>query len=260
MVRRKYADDSAIQNKIDDLFTYRKIKELIQLGQLTKNKAWISQLYQIQTQIYLLDAYLETNWDLEPAQISAYWSGIMAALEQIGYTGKRAEKLVTEIRRYEKIETDCRRNKWPTRVDNKSFYTTKSCDVRLIRHLVYAAAPDLKWHWKENVWKYYDLITEINDDVADVMEDVDTYNGNRYLISILRKGIRKTTSRYADFIEEVTVKANSFFAHHPKQERDHQLHEWIILRSQETLQLLHDSASQLDIAQLANAKVLRYMT
>lgn len=260
MVRRKYVDDHAIKNKIDDLFAYRKINELIQLGNLSKNKAWINHLYHIQTEIYLLDAYLESNWELDPMQISLFWSGIMGALDQIGYTGKRADKLVREIRQYEKIETDCRKDKWPTRVDPKSFYTTKSCDVRLIRHLVYAAAPELQLHWKENVWTYYDLITEINDDVADVMEDVDTYNGNRYLISILRKGIRKTTSRYADFIEEVTRKANSFFAQHPKQERDHQLHEWIIVRSQETLQLLTDSAEQLDILRLATAKVLRYMS
>lgn len=260
MVRRKYADDSAIKSKIDELFEYRKIKELIQLGNLSRKKTWINQLYHIQTQIYLLDAYLESQWVLEPSQISQYWKGIMDALETIGYTGKRAEKLVAEIRRYEKIETDCRHDKWPTRVNNKAFYTTKSCDVRLIRHLVYEAAPELKLHWKENVWKYYDLITEINDDVADIVEDLETFNGNRYLISILRKGIRKTTSRYAAFIEEVTRKANSFFAKHPKQERDHLLHEWILVRSQETLELLHDTAMKVDVSYLAKAKVLPYMS
>jgi hypothetical protein len=259
MVKKKYADADAITTKINELFEYRKITELIQIGQLARDKVFIRHLYHIQTQIYLLDAYLESHWELDPQQISQYWSGIMDSLAEIGYSGKRAEKLVREIRQYERIESDCRKQKWPTRVPFAEFYTTKSCDVRLIRHLVYEAAPTLASHWKETVWKYYDLITEINDDVNDVHEDVDTYNGNRYLISILRKGLPKTTKRYSRFIDKVTAKANAFFESHPSQEKDQHLHEWILTRAVETKALLNDAASTLDLDHMAKAKLLAYM-
>ena len=259
-MRKKYVDDQAITTKIDALFSYRKISDLIRLGGLSSNKPLIRHLYNIQTQIYHLDAYLESNWKLDEHKLDQYWQSIMQSLEAIGYSGKQGNKLVAEIRQYERIEKDCRRDKWPTRVPFADFYTTKSCDVRLIRHLVYEAAPALTAHWKENVWKYYDLITEINDDVSDLYEDIDTYNGNRYLVSMLRKGIHKTTKRYAGFIEKVTEKANDFFEKHPRQERDRHLHEWILTRSTETLTLLDDTARNADSARLSKARILEYMT
>src|SRR5690349_3086272 len=112
VVKQKFADADAVTTKINELFEYRKINELIHLGQLARNKDFIRHLYHIQTQIYRLDAYLESHWELDPLAINEYWTGIMASLDEIGYSGKRARKLVREIRDYERIESDCRKGKW----------------------------------------------------------------------------------------------------------------------------------------------------
>lgn len=259
MVKKKYADDQAVMHKIRALFEYRKITELLHLSHLHKNKEWVAHLYHIQYQIYLLDAYLESHWQLDKAELKKFWQGIHASLQEIGYTKPQRNHLLREIRQYERIEKNCRKDKWPTRISYKAFYTTKSCDVRLMRHLIYAAAPQLKEIWKEEVWKYYDLITEINDDISDLKEDVSTYNGNRYLISILRKGIGKTNHRYKRHIRKITQKADRFFKAHPKQERDHLLHDWILLRSKETTALLEQPADPIDTDHLASALLLAYM-
>ena len=195
MVKSKYGNDTALRKKIDELFEYRKITELLRLGLLDKNKKFVSHLIDIQTQIYMLDAYLESNWELDKEKLATYWSAIQTSLESLGYEKDQHDKLLSEIRQYEKIERRCRKDKWPTDVPFKEFYTTKSCDVRLMRHLIYEAAPSLKDTWKESVWTYYDLVTEVNDDIHDMEEDVTTYNGNRFLISILRKGLKKNAEQ-----------------------------------------------------------------
>jgi Asp-tRNA(Asn)/Glu-tRNA(Gln) amidotransferase C subunit len=259
MVRKKYSEEGALNQKINALFEYRKLNELLRLGQLDQNKKFIDHLVHIQTQIYKLDAYLESHWKLEEEELNRYWDGIQSSLEALGYEIKEHPELLKDIRRYERIEQQCRADQWPTKVSFKKFYTTKSCDVRLIRHLIYAAAPVLKEHWKESIWTYYDLITEINDDVADLEEDLQTYNGNRFLISILRKGKQKTEKSYRKFIQKATENAEQYFKKHPKQEQHHELHDWIISRSEETLTLLEMTMNHSDIEHLSSALVLQHM-
>lgn len=259
MLQHKFKDENILQEKIHDLFEYRKLYELIRLAGLEKDKLWISHLNQIQTQIYHLDAYLESAWELDREKLSMCWEGIYKALAGLGYSAKKSKKLLKEIRMYEKIEMQCRQNKWPTRVSMDDFYTTKSCDVRLIRHLIYEAAPEISHEWHESTWRYYDLITEINDDVSDVFEDLQTYNGNRYLISVLRKGAHRTNQKYHDYISGVVRKANRFFKHHPKQEHNRKLHDWIIQRSKETQSLLVEMSSRMHHEQLGQSLLLQQM-
>jgi len=259
MVKKKYSEAGALKGKINDLFEYRKLNELLRIGQLDQNKKFIDHLFHIQTQIYLLDAYLESHWDLDEKELKKYWDGIRSSLYDLGYGANLQDDLLKDIRRYERIEQQCRQDKWPTKVSFKKFYTTKSCDVRLIRHLIYTASPILKSTWKEDIWTYYDLITEINDDIADVEEDLQTYNGNRFLISILRKGIRKTSKSYRKFIDSVAADADQYFKKHPKQEQHHELHEWISNRSKETIELLDAAMNRSDIEHLSSALILQHM-
>ncbi len=259
MVRKKFTDDAEVVAKIQALFDYRKLTELMQLGKLGGNTPWNDHLRHIQYQIYQLDAYLEGHWELDREAIRKFRQGILSALGGLGYTEDQAKALIREIRRYERIERDCREDRWPTRISFRKFYTTKSCDVRLMRHLIYTAAPSLQEMWKEKAWRYYDLITEINDDVADIEEDVSTYNGNRFLISILRKGLPKTIHAYTRYIGKITKKANAYFETHPRQERDQHLHEWTLIRAEETLALLEKTKKTLDIAFVSSALVLHHM-
>jgi hypothetical protein len=259
MVKKKYSDQDALKDKINQLFEYRKLNELLRIGQLDQNAKFIAHLFDIQTQIYMLDAYLESHWVLEEDELKKYWGGIQSSLEALGYPTPDHHDLLKDIRRYERIEQQCRLDEWPTKVSFKKFYTTKSCDVRLIRHLIYAASPALKENWKERIWTYYDLITEINDDIADLEEDLQTYNGNRFLISILRKGMHPTEKSYRKFIKKVGQTADDYFKQHPKQERHHELHDWINHRKKETLELLDTTMRQADIEHLSSALVLPYM-
>lgn len=259
MAKSKYGDTDAVRKKIEELFAYRKLNELLRIGLLDKNKKFVNHLVDIQTQIYMLDSYLEGHWELDKEKLKSYWDAIKASLRSLGYEDDEYEDLLKNIRQYEKIERQCRKDKWPTEVSFKKFYSTKSCDVRLIRHLIYQAAPSLKETWKESVWTYYDLITEINDDIADMEEDVSSYNGNRFLISILREGLKKTESRYEKFIGKAVKKANTYFEKHPKQEQHHELHDWIIMSSKETLDLLKSTVAKADIEHLSTALILKHM-
>src|SRR6187402_453188 len=137
MVKKKYTGEKEIRDKIKALFEYRKLTTLIHKAGLHKVPGFVAQLTELQYRIYLLDAYLESNWVLEKVNLQALWDDIIAALEVLVPSKKEANSLLNEIREYERIEKNCRRNKWPTQERFKKFYTTKSCDVRLIRNLIY---------------------------------------------------------------------------------------------------------------------------
>ncbi|HSF90270.1 MAG TPA: hypothetical protein VLA46_12685 [Saprospiraceae bacterium] len=238
MAKKKYTGEPEIRHKIEELFTYRKLIGLLQQGGLDKDKVFYEHLVDIQYQIYLLDAYLEGAWDLDKAALASCWEKIKDSLSKLNYSSTQIDQLLREIREYERIERNCRKGKWPTKVSFRKFYTTKSCDVRLIRHLIYDAQPELKRVWKEKDWTYYDLITEMNDDIADVVEDLNTYNGNRFLISVLRKGSVKTEKQYRAYMEKTTSKAKEYFKKHGDAGDNQQLYTWTMERSVETLDLL----------------------
>lgn len=259
MVIKKYSNEKSIRNKIHQLFDYRKISELLLRSGLDKNKSFTGQLTDIQYRIYLLDAYLEGQWELNKPERKSYWESMTLALSNLNYSEKEIYSLLEEVRDYERIEINCRKNKWPDRVPFRQFYTTKSCDVRLIRHLIYDAYPGLQAIWKEAAWIYYDRITEINDDLSDVPEDLKTYNCNRFLISILRKGSKKTTRQYRDYLIKVTDQANAYFKAHPHKGEHEILNEWTSLRSKETIQLLEHMIETTDPELYSDAILLEHM-
>jgi len=167
--------------------------------------------------------------------------------------------MITEIEDYEEIEKNCRKQKWPTKESMKKFYITKSCDVRLIRQIIYKAHPQLQDLWKEEAWKYYDIITEINDDIADVHEDVHSYNGNRFLISLLRKGLDKTHKEYLGYLADITAKAAEYFDDHPNRGKNKQLASWTGARSRETAKLLESISNSKTLDKLSSSLLLAQM-
>ncbi|MEP6793670.1 MAG: hypothetical protein ABJB16_05040, partial [Saprospiraceae bacterium] len=181
MATHKYPAEKATKEKIKELFTYRRLTDLMSLSNMAKDEKFANHLIDVQYQIYMLDGYLESQWEIHKKDLIGYWDAIKDSLRQMGYKKKQISSLVKEIEEYQQIERNCRKDIWPTSVSFKNFYTTKSCDVRLIRHLIYKSHIDLENLWKEKAWAYYDMITEINDDIADLEEDIKTYNGNRFL-------------------------------------------------------------------------------
>jgi hypothetical protein len=235
----KQTNKNAIQKKIRDLFAYRRLTDLFRTCGLDEDHPFVLDLYTLQYQIYLLDAYLESTWELDKTKLEEHWEGIRSAFAPFPFSDKKIHALLKEIRDYERIETDCRQRRWPTEVSFKKFYTTKSCDVRLIRHLLYTVHPELSQFCDEKSWVYYDLITEINDDITDVYEDLKTFNANRYLISILRKGHLRTRESYADFISRVAHQAEVYFKRNHEIGENALLFEWTADRVLETMDLLH---------------------
>lgn len=259
MVKKKYAGEKEIRDKIKLLFGYRKLTDALDLSGLSLDRHFVDQLYTLQFKIYLLDAYLEGHWDLDPKELQGYWKEIIDVLASMGFSPGDIKGLVEEIRAYEKIERRCRIDEWPTRISFDSFYTTKSCDVRLNRRLIYMTHPDLNNVWKEKAWKYYDLITEINDDIEDIHEDLATYNANRFLISVLRKGMRKTARQYEAYLLKTTDRAIAYFEKHRKTGRHDQLFTWTLERSQETIQLLHHTIENTDPEIVSRSYLLPHM-
>lgn len=245
--------------KITTLFRFRRITDLLKAGSLYEDKEFVANLINVQYQIYMLDSYLEGQWDLKKKQINQYWNRIFSALESMGYSTKEIAPMVREIEMYEKIECDCRKDKWPTKRSMKEYYTVKSCDVRLIRHLIYKAKPELKQLWKEKSWKPFDLITEVNDDVADIKEDLKTYNVNRYLISILRKGGEKTHKQYQSFLQKNILKAKDLFETNSEYGKNKILGKWTTDRGSQTLRLLERTARAKIMDELSGSLLLEKM-
>ena len=238
MVVQKYQVEKATIDKIKKLFAHRKLSNLLKASGLASNKEFVSDIINVQYQIYMLDGYLESQWELDKKKIALLWEAIEASLEAMGFSRKQISSMTKEIKDYERIERNMRKDKWPTKESFKDFYTTKSCDVRLVRHLIYNAFPDLGATWKEKAWRFYDIITEINDDIADVEEDILTLNGNRFLISVLRKGLDKTYNQYKEYLTVVSQKANAYFEEKADQGKNKQLIAWTMDSSLQTLKLL----------------------
>lgn len=260
MTTHKYPVEEATKEKIRELFAYRRLSDLLSLSNMAKDVKFAQHLIDVQYQIYMLDGYLESQWEIHKKDLREYWDAINSSLHQMGYKKKQISSLVTEIEEYQRIERDCRKDKWPTSVSFKKFYTTKSCDVRLIRHLIYQSHHDLENLWKEKSWVYYDLITEINDDIADLEEDIRTYNGNRFLISILRKGAEKTRNDYEQYLRNLTEKSSVYFEGKLHKGKNKQLAIWTESRSKETIRLLHAKFNSKVMDQLSEALLLGHMS
>lgn len=259
MSSKKYPVEKTTIDKIKNLFAYRRLSDLLRTSGLNKDKEFITDLINVQYQIYMLDGYLESQWDLDKKELGKFWEAIYASLDSMGYKKKEIARMVSEIDDYERIERNCRKDKWPTKVSLKEFYVTKSCDVRLIRHLIYLAHPDLQKMFKESAWEYFDIITEINDDIADVEEDINTFNGNRFLISILRKGADKTYKQYHDYLVSISGKAKEYFNERGDRGKNRQLAKWVNDRSIETLKLLDSRIHSKSIDKLSASLLLPYM-
>jgi len=259
MASKKYPVEKATKEKISQLFAYRRLTDLLNVSGMVKDQEFVNHLIDVQYQIYMLDVYLESHWEINKKELEIYWEAIKISLTHMGCKKKQISSLISEIEEYQQIEKNCRKDKWPTKESFKKFYTTKSCDVRLIRHLIYKAHPDLEKMWSEDTWIYYDLITEIHDDIADVEEDIKTFNGNRFLISILRKGADKTLEEYEQYLTRISEKAKAYFEDKKDQGKNKQLAGWILARSKETIKLLNTKINSKTMDKISESLLLAHM-
>ena len=142
--------------------------------------------------------------------MSPYWSEVRSHLYQFGYKNDATEKLLYRLKIYEEAEINIRDNKFPSSKQIRPFYYFKSCDVKLIRDIIYDKYPDLKFLVPKIQWIMFDFLTEIIDDVEDEIEDRTVYNGNRFLFSLYSKGVDQTISEYQNFVSKIEKSFNNF--------------------------------------------------
>jgi len=196
-----------LYKKIDELFIYRKFPELLdQAGEQYKGHDLIKKLAKLQETIYFLDHHLESNWEVKKKNLKPYWKEIYAALTDLGVKKSDHDDYCKLIYKYQKHELYLRENKLPIRFNIEFYYYFKSCDVKLLRRIIYDHFPRLKSRYSLADWRYFDLITEVNDDVEDVFEDQFTINGNYFLIGHFSKGSDWAKKAMSGFIKEIAKK------------------------------------------------------
>jgi hypothetical protein len=195
--------DKNLRKKINDLFEYREFPKLYELGRLDKIELFNfnENLINLQAQIYYLDAYLESHWKINQNDKSKKWKAIQHALSAFGIPKAYHTEYLRNILKYEKHELQLRLNLMPTRLDTEYYYYYKSCDVKLMRRLIYEKLPTLKKYFALSDWRYFDLVTEINDDATDLKEDLDTVNGNMILIAYHELGKEATVDYFNNFLD-----------------------------------------------------------
>ena len=231
-----------LRKKIIELFEYRQLPELIRFGGQAWNDDYYERLIDLQFHIYKLDHELETHWDVDMSVISQRWEKIYEALEALKIPSNLHDRYCRHIYKYQKHELDIRNKKLPTRLSMEYFYFYKSCDVKLLRKIIYKNNPELSKTIKESQWRLFDLVTEINDDVEDLQEDLSTINGNRFLISLKQFGKDKTKQIFSDFLKDVAARnLNNSISF-----ENINLNKWTATQVSQTLELLEVQVNEFD--------------
>lgn len=195
--------------KIEDLFHYRRLPELMSIGNKTLDSDFYRKLVILQDLIYDLDQVLEHTWRVEPKDLEKCWQAINQQLLAMDVPEAELELYTRVLKQYETHELKLREVGWIQSVNLKDFYSVKTCDVKLIRRLIYDRYPQLDKMIPLPDWETFDLITEVNDDVEDFREDFNTFNGNLFLISTIIHGVEKTAGRFEQFLTDTYLNASS---------------------------------------------------
>jgi hypothetical protein len=199
--------DNQLVDKIKQLMHYRKLPDIIDLVEQTgKNKReLLSHLIEIQKAIYHLDHVLESEWNIIHSSLDIKWKSIYRALESAGVESSVHDEYCRHIYKYQKHELEQREGKSLLRLSMEYFYFYKSCDVKLLRRIIMDRYPELRTMFPIADWRWFDLVTEVNDDVEDVFEDMGTNNGNRFLLSVQKFGLEEAYQLFTKFLSEIKV-------------------------------------------------------
>lgn len=256
-----HINETELLKKIFDLFEYRLFPELLTLAGVQDMEAhrFLEALARLQASIYHLDAHLESNWETRHEALAYHWAQIVSRLSDMGVDRARAGEYLNHIRKYEKHELELRQGKSPLRFDMEYFYFYKSCDVKLLRRLIYEHFQLTPAAGRLADWRYYDLVTEVNDDVEDLFEDLTFINGNRFLISLIIKGKQDTRNTFVTFLSEVDAKS------HERAKTAGPYYREVIMpltarRITETSSLLEQRLNEITAKQLSESRLFKHQT
>lgn len=202
---------NSIAEKIDLLFKGRRLLDQCELLGTPNTDKLLTQIKNLQFDIYRLDKYFENNWILSSEEISFCWTNILRSVEKISGKKQSSETLVQDIRAYQKLEEQIRNPKGYSIPDLFSYYHLKTCDVRLARLLI-AQKSNQSLIVKDflRAWDYYDLLSEPCDDLEDLGEDLSTFNGNRFLLGLSLAGLQRTFREYLSFRDQILARINKY--------------------------------------------------
>jgi hypothetical protein len=252
----KHIDAEKLRQKIEDLFEYRLFPDLFQscgMANEVKNQFW-EQLIELQTSIYHLDAHLEAH--VQPVDEILTWhhSQIQKRLQDILSELPESHTYFEDLYMYERHELNLRKGISPLSYDMLMFYYYKSCDVKLLRRLIYERC-DLSSEWGIlEGWKAYDLITEVNDDVEDIWEDKDFINGNMFLISLLLQERELTESLFHSFMDKIADLSHDIAEKAPSRQSVY-LHQMTLKRVEETRLLMLKQLEDERLQSLSEARI-----
>lgn len=256
-----HINETELLTKIYDLFEYRLFPDLLTRAGIddAESRTYLGSLARLQSAIYHLDAHLEANWNTSPGTLAWHWQRITECLSSMGVDPARAGEYLNHIRKYEKHELELRQGKSPLRFDTEYFYFYKSCDVKLLRRLIYEQYQLAPSSGTLADWRYYDLVTEVNDDVEDLFEDLTFINGNLFLISLIIRGKRETGDTFVKFLAEVEKKS----AERAKS-AGHYYNEVImpltVRRLSETRDLIESRIKEISQKQLSESRLFKHQT
>lgn len=197
-----------IEIKISELFEYRMLPWMIEQCDISHGETqFLQELTDLQYDIFLYDKELEAHWELDLDKLGELWTDIVERLISKGFceNSRSAESYLKEIKVYASNEMAMRDSQALADLPIDTFYYFKSCDVRLMRRLILETCQlndDAKELCLEN-WKNFDLITEVNDDVCDLQEDLATWNGNRWKSCLQEIGIKAAGKQYLEFLDDI---------------------------------------------------------
>lgn len=195
-----------MRDKITSLFEYRMLPEIVASCSGNDNTDLFERLYKLQEAIYYLDHHLETNWSIDQIALAPFWADINSILKtDFGVDADDIHDYISDILQYQTHELDLRQGKLPIAHDPFHFYYFKSCDVKLIRRLISEHIPAVLDKYPLEIWKNFDLITELNDDVEDIFEDLETINGNAVLIALHEVGFKEAKSYVHNFLDAISI-------------------------------------------------------
>jgi hypothetical protein len=195
---------SSLYDKIWELFTERLVDENVVFCGLRKldARSLILKLHRIQLWVYMLDQYGEENWEIDKQVLGRVWAEIHTALNCL-VTRDVARGLVGDIKRYQNIEIGLRCGRSPLTIPLAEFYSMKTCDVRMIRQLIDLNATYRCPKALHEMWRLYDLVSEVLDDLCDIEEDQRTFNCNRFVMELKARGLQATRDNYTTFMYEM---------------------------------------------------------
>ena len=189
----------SIREKIIELFEYRKLPFLVEDYRL-RGSGIMEELIDLQHIIFLYDKYLEENWVLDQEELGRRWKAVLEKLIEMGLSKEEAIFEARHIEVYSRNEQSTRSGFHLSELPIKYFYYYKSCDVKLLRRLLYRFRKTRQPLTTPNDWFVFDFVTEVNDDISDVHEDRGTFNGNRFLDRINQSGSDMAYKEYARFL------------------------------------------------------------